>query len=106
MPPKSMRKNSKSLPFPYREPRAVRSRQEIPDRMAFREQTEMHTQSMGDGVWLSVIKGQRMIVRSEWAHCNDASSRVAPQIILSRQTSVFAGIFYFRAGRKDRQNET
>ena len=103
---KSLRKSSKSLPSPEREPQAVELRQVTSDRMDFREQTEMPQraaltaadvrQSMGDGVWLSVIKGQRMMVRSEWARCNDASSRVAPQIFLSRQTDVLPGFFISR----------
>ena len=55
-----------------------------------------HSLSMGDGVWLSVIKGLHMIVCV--SGCVKASSRVVPQdciFILSQQEIAGTGFFVF-----------
>ncbi len=63
----------------------------------------MLMQSMRDGTGLSVIKGQRMLVRVEWTF--KTSSRVAPQeFILSRQ--MLGQVFLFVGGKYDFINKT
>ncbi len=60
---------------------------------------------MQDGAGLSVIKGQRMLVRKKWVYFY-TSSRVAPQeFVLSQQGRVWDGIFCFLSSQIKKGDE-